>query len=92
MLSAEVRAEEEVGEDGLGEVKDVRRIGGEGEERFSSQDASVGAKFEELAEEQGKVLAAAVYGYKLQEGSVVTTFIWFNVILTYWGTRRAHVA
>ena len=33
MLGAEVRAEEKVGEDGLGIVKDVRRIGGEGEYR-----------------------------------------------------------
>ncbi|KFY47347.1 hypothetical protein V494_00020 [Pseudogymnoascus sp. VKM F-4513 (FW-928)] len=41
MLSAEVRAEDEVEEDGPGEFKDVRRIGREGEERFGSQDASV---------------------------------------------------
>ncbi|KFZ11503.1 hypothetical protein V501_04733 [Pseudogymnoascus sp. VKM F-4519 (FW-2642)] len=66
MLSAEVRAEEEVGENWLGEIGRVGRIGRESEESFSGEDAGVRAEFEEFAKGKGKVCAVAIDGLALQ--------------------------
>lgn len=62
MLGAEVRAEEEVRENWLGEIGRVGRIGRESEESFSGEDAGVRAEFEEFAKGKGKVCAVATDG------------------------------